>query len=68
MGIEDIIQEHYNQGLADGMKVLKEAIEMYERAKGHYPSMEYLVQQMIPDLIENIPDIVRVRNVDIRLN
>lgn len=68
MGIEDIIQEHYNQGLADGMKVLKEAIEMYEKTKGHYPSMEYLVQQMIPDLIENIPDIVRVRNVDIRLN
>lgn len=41
---------------------------MYEKSQGHYPSMEYLVQQMIPDLIENIPDIVRVRNVDIRLN
>ena len=68
MSIEDIIQEHYNQGLADGMRVLSDAIKMYREVKGHYPNMEYLVEQMIPDLIENMPDIVRVKKAEIRLN
>lgn len=68
MSFEDIIQEYYNQGLADGLKVLADTIMMYEKQEGHYPNMEYLVARMIPDLIENMPDIVRVRNVDIKLN
>lgn len=68
MSLEDIIQEYYNQGLADGLKVLADTIAYYEKQEGHYPSMDYLVKSMLPDLIENMPDIVGMRKADIKFN
>lgn len=68
MSFEDIIQEYYNQGLADGLKVLADTITMYEEQEGHYPNMEYLVEKMIPDLIENMPDIIKTKKDNVRMN
>lgn len=68
MSFEDIIQEYYNQGLADGLKVLSDTIMMYEKQEGHYPNMEYLVARMIPDLIENMPDIIKAKKDNVRMN
>lgn len=68
MGIDDIIQEYYHTGITDGLKVLRDSILMYKEKTGLYPSMEYLVSQMIPDLIENMPNILKTKTDNIRLN
>lgn len=66
--MEEILQEWYRKGIAEGLTALREAIRDYKDITGKYPRMEYLYEEMIPELIANLPLLIKPRPDDSRLN
>ena len=66
--MEEILQDWYRKGIAEGLTALREAIRDYKDVTGKYPRMEYLYEEMIPELIANLPLLVNKKPDNTMLN
>lgn len=66
--MEEILQEWYRKGIAEGLTALRNAIRDYKDVTGKYPRMEYLYEEMIPELVDSLPLLITPKPDDSRLN
>ena len=59
--LTDNLMEVYEEGLRDGLRALLACINHFKDIKGEYPDMEEFAENLLPRMIDDIPEILRTR-------
>ena len=61
-------KEVYAEGMKDGLRAILDCINHFHDVTGDFPDMNNFTEEILPRLIDNIPEILRMRDKNIKWN